>query len=52
MKELTDTTRQFSRLLESLDDNPQSLIFGRPPVAPGPGERGYSGNQPSTQPQQ
>ena len=46
MKELTDTTRQFSRLLESLDDNPQSLIFGRPAVRPGPGEQGYSASQP------
>ena len=46
MKELTDTTRQFSRLLESLDDNPQSLLFGRPPVRPGPGEAGFSSTQP------
>lgn len=46
MKELTDTTRQLSRLLESLDDNPQSLIFGRPPVKPGPGERGFGNAQP------
>ena len=44
MKELTDTTRQFSRLLESLDNNPQSLIFGRPPVRPGPGEPGFTPN--------
>lgn len=42
MKELADTTRQFSRLLESLDDNPQSLLFGRPPVRPGPGESGFA----------
>lgn len=46
MKELTDTTRQLSRLLESLDDNPQSLIFGRPPARPGPGERGFGNAQP------
>jgi phospholipid/cholesterol/gamma-HCH transport system substrate-binding protein len=50
MKELTDTTRQFSRLLESLDDNPQSLLFGRPPVRPGPGERGFAPSQPQAQP--
>ena len=50
MKELTDTTRQFSRLLESLDDNPQSLLFGRPPVRPGPGESGFSAAQPAGQP--
>ena len=41
MKELTDTTRQLSRLLETLDDNPQALIFGRPPARPGPGETGF-----------
>lgn len=45
MKELTDTTRQFSRLLESLDDNPQALLFGRPPVRPGPGEGGFPAAQ-------
>ncbi|HWT53951.1 MAG TPA: MlaD family protein [Rhodocyclaceae bacterium] len=50
MKELTDTTRQLSRLLESLDDNPQALIFGRPPAKPGPGERGFGAPQPQTQP--
>jgi phospholipid/cholesterol/gamma-HCH transport system substrate-binding protein len=50
MKELTDTTRQFSRLLESLDDHPQSLIFGRPPVRPGPGEHGFASSPPENQP--
>ena len=50
MKELTDTTRQFSRLLETLDDNPQSLIFGRPPVRPGPGESGFSASPSPSQP--
>lgn len=42
LKELSDTTRQFSRLVESLDDNPQALIFGRPAVHPGPGEKGFT----------
>jgi phospholipid/cholesterol/gamma-HCH transport system substrate-binding protein len=46
MKELTDTTRQFSRLLETLDNNPQALIFGRPPAQPGPGESGFNRVQP------
>lgn len=46
MKELTDTTRQLSRLLESLDDNPQALIFGRPPARPGPGEAGFGQPRP------
>jgi phospholipid/cholesterol/gamma-HCH transport system substrate-binding protein len=50
MKELTDTSRQFSRLLETLETNPQALIFGRPPVNPGPGENGFSANPPAGRP--
>ncbi|MBX9849224.1 MAG: MlaD family protein, partial [Rhodocyclaceae bacterium] len=50
MKELTDTTRQLSRLLETLDDNPQSLLFGRPQVRPGPGEAGFSATSSTTKP--
>ncbi len=50
MKELTDTTRQLSRLLETLDDNPQSLIFGRPQVRPGPGEAGFSATTGASKP--
>ncbi|QEL65315.1 phospholipid/cholesterol/gamma-HCH ABC transporter substrate-binding protein [Oryzomicrobium terrae] len=34
--------RQLNRLLKHLERNPQSLIFGAPPAAPGPGEAGFS----------
>jgi phospholipid/cholesterol/gamma-HCH transport system substrate-binding protein len=42
MKELTDTSRQLSRLLETIDDSPQALLFGRAQPKPGPGESGFS----------
>lgn len=37
--------RQFSDLLDSLEAHPQSLILGKPPAKPGPGENGF---QPDT----
>lgn len=33
--------RQLSRAATAINDNPQSLIFGAGPVAPGPGEPGF-----------
>lgn len=39
--ELTSNSRQFSRVLQMLEDSPQSLIFGRPIATPGPGETGF-----------
>ncbi|MGL5632327.1 MAG: MlaD family protein [Azovibrio sp.] len=38
--ELTSTSRQLSRVLNLLETSPQSLLFGAPPVEPGPGESG------------
>jgi len=40
--ETTRAARQVTRAVDSLKDNPQSLIFGNGPVAPGPGEPGFS----------
>jgi phospholipid/cholesterol/gamma-HCH transport system substrate-binding protein len=34
--------RQLRRTVSSVDDNPQSLIFGNGPPLPGPGEPGFS----------
>ena len=34
--------RQLRRTVNSVDDNPQSLIFGNGPPIPGPGEPGFS----------
>lgn len=36
------TARQVSRAVDTVSDNPQSLIFGNGPLTPGPGEPGFS----------
>ncbi|MBK1679091.1 MlaD family protein [Rhodocyclus tenuis] len=41
LTELSTTSRQLQRLLKKLEDSPQSLVFGPPPAAPGPGEAGF-----------
>jgi len=40
VQELTETSRRLSGLIESIERNPQSLLFGRR-AAPGPGEPGF-----------
>jgi phospholipid/cholesterol/gamma-HCH transport system substrate-binding protein len=44
--ELTLTSRQLKRVLEQLEETPQSLIFGAPAGTPGPGEPGFSATAP------
>lgn len=39
--ELARTSRSLDRLAASLKEQPQSLVFGRKPGAPGPGESGF-----------
>lgn len=39
--ELERTSRRLSKLLDDLDEAPNSLIVGAPVTAPGPGEDGY-----------
>jgi len=41
-EEMTRTTRNLDRLVRSLEEQPQSLVFGRPAPPPGPGEPGFS----------
>ena len=41
VEELTRTSRGLDRLVADLKERPQSLIFGRKPGAPGPGEQGF-----------
>ena len=41
MKELGANSRQISHLLDTLEDSPQALIFGKREVPPGPGETGF-----------
>lgn len=48
-RELTQTSRQLNRVLRMVEQSPQSLIFGAPRPAPGPGEPGFvapQGGQP------
>jgi phospholipid/cholesterol/gamma-HCH transport system substrate-binding protein len=42
VQELTETSHQLSRLLEAIERNPQSLVFGRRAPPPGPGEAGFT----------
>ncbi len=42
--ETARTMRQLRRTVNAVDDNPQSLIFGKGPPVPGPGEAGFSAN--------
>ena len=39
--ELASTSHQLSRVLLMLEESPQSLIFGRQNIQPGPGEAGF-----------
>jgi len=39
--ELSSTSNQLGRVLQMLEESPQSLIFGRRNVEPGPGESGF-----------
>ncbi len=41
LQSLEQSNRQLNRVLEHVDEAPQSLIFGRAPPPPGPGEAGY-----------
>ena len=40
--ELSTNSRQLGRVLQMLEDSPQSLIFGRQKAVPGPGEAGFT----------
>lgn len=43
--QLTQDSRDLKRVLLQLERDPQSLLFGRTPTAPGPGEPGFSGGR-------
>ena len=45
--ELGSSSRQLNRVLQNFEDSPQSLIFGRQNVLPGPGEAGFVAPTPS-----
>lgn len=46
LNELQKNSRQLNRLLETLEQTPESVIFGRTQTLPGPGEAGYGGPSP------
>ena len=39
--ELSATSRQLKRVLQMVEESPQSLVFGAPRPSPGPGEAGF-----------
>lgn len=41
MTEVAAATRRLDRLLDTLGDTPQAVLFGAPPATPGPGEAGF-----------
>jgi phospholipid/cholesterol/gamma-HCH transport system substrate-binding protein len=41
MTEVSAATRRLDRLLDTLNDTPQAVIFGTQPARPGPGETGF-----------
>ena len=38
---IAQNSNNLDRVLQQLEENPQSLLFGRPPSLPGPGEAGF-----------
>ncbi len=42
VQDLTENSRQLSRVMEAIERNPQSLVFGRGTSTPGPGEPGFT----------
>jgi phospholipid/cholesterol/gamma-HCH transport system substrate-binding protein len=40
-EQLTRDAQSLNKLMESLEQNPQSAIFGKPQPQPGPGEKGF-----------
>ncbi len=42
---LTKDTHTLGRVIDTLGEQPQSLVFGTPPGAPGPGEPGFTGGR-------
>ncbi|MDP2810157.1 MAG: MlaD family protein [Rhodocyclaceae bacterium] len=46
MQDLAASSRRLSRILETLEETPQAMIFGRSTPPPGPGEAGFSAPAP------
>lgn len=48
VEDLARATRSLNRLATDLNEQPQSIIFGRKPGAPGPGEPGHEAREKGT----
>jgi phospholipid/cholesterol/gamma-HCH transport system substrate-binding protein len=46
LDQLSRNSERLDRLLAELDEQPSSLVFGRPPPEPGPGEPGFAAPKP------
>ncbi len=46
---ISQSTRNLDRVLYQLEEHPQSLLFGKPSAAPGPGEQGFISPQEASQ---
>ncbi len=42
---LSKNTHALGRVINTLDEQPQSIVFGTPPGRPGPGEPGFTGER-------
>lgn len=42
MREARGSARSFTRTLDNLNERPQSILFGKPRLEPGPGEAGFA----------
>jgi phospholipid/cholesterol/gamma-HCH transport system substrate-binding protein len=47
VQEATRTTRQLGELTQTLTDNPQAILLGKPTLLPGPGEPGFVAPRPN-----
>ncbi len=47
MSDVGAATRRLDRLLDTLNESPQSVLFGTSPARPGPGEAGYTAPAPT-----
>jgi phospholipid/cholesterol/gamma-HCH transport system substrate-binding protein len=45
LQELSGTSRQLARVLQQIEESPQSVLFGPGPRRPGPGETGFGKGQ-------
>ena len=41
MRDMAAATRRLDRLIDTLNDTPQAVLFGNAPAKPGPGEAGF-----------